>query len=409
MPRHHLGHPDRGSAQNFSASGRLGSGRNTGCFVGASQFDYFTICLKYSPSLSPFHGVGNAHSSIAGRLSFIFNCSGPSVAIDTACSSSLVSLSVGLKYLTERNCRSILNCGVNLILKPAVSVMFSAAGMLAQDARCKTLDAAADGYVRSEGLGSMMISSQTHVAVLNLDLHVAVIGSVQINQDARSSSLTAPNGPAQQSILLDALKRAELERFADGVQLHGTGTPLGDPIETGALASALSTALSGRSHQRVHRVGLSTIKSSIGHTEAAAGICGTLQVLQGLWNHITPAITHLAILNPHVLRTLDSGASVLPTMALRPLLAPTDSKLSCGVSSFAFQGTNAHGLFGTGRYRAADTKEPVVESFESRFCWALTVPTVFTHSVVDASRTTSVSSEGDDGMWKLPGAEAAGR
>merc|ERR1711907_565777 len=87
------------SAQTFSAFGRLGSGRNTGCFVGASQFDYFTICLKYSPSLSPFHGVGNAHSSIAGRLSFIFNCSGPSVAIDTACSSSLVSLSVGLKYL----------------------------------------------------------------------------------------------------------------------------------------------------------------------------------------------------------------------------------------------------------------------------------------------------------------------
>jgi acyl carrier protein len=238
---------------------------DSGFFIGIAQMDYLSVCTKNEESISPFHGPGNAHSTVSGRLSYTFGASGPAVAVDTACSSSLVSLHIGRAGL-DIDCQSMVTGGVNFILLPHVSTMFFMAGMLAENARCKTLDSSADGYVRSEAVGVLTASMVTTTADIGGSGSALSILSSTVNQDGRSSSLTAPSGPAQQSVISRALALSDVPGCLGNVQLHGTGTPLGDPIEISALVSVL---LKDASRGRVE---ISAIKSSIGHTEASAGI-----------------------------------------------------------------------------------------------------------------------------------------
>ena len=299
-----------------------------GVYVAISAMQYQVEVLdRYWPNqTSPYIATGNTLSVAAGRVSFTFGLRGPCFSLDTACSSSIVAMHLTLQGFRVKDCTSAHTCGVISILGPGVSTIFYASGMLSSSGRCKTLDAAADGYVRGEARGVFLM----HCVEATDAFGVAVVGSA-INQDGRSGSLTAPNGPSQQAVMIRAvLDSCTTGSRIDKLQMHGTGTPLGDPIEVGATMAVL------------HRNDFSTltleaIKSHVGHTETASGMVAMMQPLHSLVHAHVEKILHLRWINPHV----DSIVSRLSFVALPRQNAPRHCS-QVGVSSFAFQGTNAN-------------------------------------------------------------------
>ncbi len=305
----------------------------TGVFVGMAGSDYSRLVLADPARVDVYAASGTAFSVAAGRISYLLGLRGPSLAVDTACSSSLTAVHLAAQSLRSGECRLALAGGVNLILLPAVHVNFCQAGMLAADGRCKTFDAAADGYVRGEGCGIVVLKRLAD-AVADGDRIAAVIRSSALNQDGRSGGLTAPSGPAQEAVLRAALQGAGLEPAdVDYVEAHGTGTWLGDPIEIEALGQVFGQ---GRPPGRPLRLG--SVKTNVGHLEAAAGVAGLIKVVLSLCHEEIPPHLHLRQLNPHV--DWSSLAFEVPT-------APTPWRRGArrryaGVSSFGFSGTNAH-------------------------------------------------------------------
>ena len=309
------------------AVGRL-AGSRTGVFVGISQVDYTLIQFEDRTRLDAYAGTGNAFSIAANRISYLYDFRGPSVAMDTACSSSLVSTHTAVQSLRRRECNLALAAGVNLILSPELSVTFSHAHMMAADGRCKTFDAAADGYVRGEGCGVLVLKRLSD-AQRDGDPIVAVILGSAVNQDGRSNGLTAPNGLAQQDVIREALENARVN--ADQVtyvETHGTGTILGDPIELNSLASIMQ----GR--ERKCLVG--SAKTNIGHLEAAAGIAGLIKVALMLQHGEVAPHLHFKQINPYI--PIDQMPLEIAT-AWQPW--PESAPRIAGVSSFGFGGTNA--------------------------------------------------------------------
>ncbi|HEY8883773.1 MAG TPA: polyketide synthase, partial [Chloroflexota bacterium] len=242
--------------------------RRTGVFVGISTNDYLQLQMKLGDPtrIDAYSGTGSAFSVATGRLSYIFGFQGPCLAVDTACSSSLVAVHLACQSLRLGECQIALVGGVNLILTPEATINFSKARMLAADGRCKTFDASADGYVRGEGCGVVVLKPLS-AALAAGDPVLAVIRGSAVNHDGRSGGLTVPNGPAQERVILDALASGRIRAEQVGyVEAHGTGTALGDPIEVRALAAALGQ---GRPADRPLVVG--SVKTNIGHLEAAAG------------------------------------------------------------------------------------------------------------------------------------------
>ena len=245
------------------------AGSATGVFVGISAVDYARLGGGEHASPGRFAGTGNALSIAANRLSYVLDLRGPSWAVDTACSSSLVAVAQACESLARGECTLALAGGVNLMLSPELTVTFSKAGMMAADGRCKTFDAAADGYVRGEGCGIVVLKPLA-AAVADGDRVLATIRGAAVNQDGRSNGLTAPSGTAQTSVVCTALARAGVEPSRIGyVEAHGTGTTLGDPIEVAALKRAL---LPGRDPNTICWLG--SVKTNIGHLEAAAPRAG---------------------------------------------------------------------------------------------------------------------------------------
>ena len=277
-----------------------------GCFLGISASEYGNqISPNSEAAASTHHATGAALSVASGRISFTFGLGGPSVSIDTACSSSLVGTHAARTALLGRECTASLSCGVNLTLALTTALSFARGGMLAPDGRCKTLDASADGYVRGEACGVLFLGAARPdsgpggvtdhhptglLARLPPRQAMGIAGSA-VNQDGRSSSLTAPNGPAQQRAIRAALLSAgSLSADVSGVQLHGTGTPLGDPIEIGAVNSVF---LSGQGKEAgAFPFSLATVKTAYGHTEPAAGVIGLLSSVFSL----TYVPSHLALI-----------------------------------------------------------------------------------------------------------------
>jgi acyl transferase domain-containing protein len=301
----------------------------------------------------------------AGRLSYTFGLRGPCAAIDTACSSSLAAAHFAAGEMAQGSCRSAVVAGVKLILTPALSAMFAKAGMLAPDGRCKTLDAAADGYVRAEALAGMLLH-RVPAASASAEWGVAVILGSAVNQDGRSSGLTAPNGPAQQEVVRSALAAAGLSAAdVSTLQLHGTGTGLGDPIEVGALAAVFAGGSGGSTAgKRQQPLRLASDKSSLGHTEPAAGLTGLLQAISAAAHQAAQPILHLRTPSPHLVSSLpfggasDGGAISMPRQlhgapALRRRGGSGGASIVAGVSSFAFQGSNAHLLLAVAPAHAA--------------------------------------------------------
>jgi acyl transferase domain-containing protein/acyl carrier protein/predicted O-methyltransferase YrrM len=310
-------------------------GRRGGVFVGISSGDYAMLHAKTidAASVDAYFGTGNALSTAAGRLSYTLGLQGPCMSVDTACSSSLVAAHLACQSLRAGECELALVGGVNLILTPEPTINFCRARMLAADGHCKTFDAAADGYVRAEGAG-MVVLKRVSAALADGDRIYAVIRGSAVNQDGRSSGLTVPNGPAQQALLRDALQSAHVDPSEIAyVEAHGTGTSLGDPIEVQALGAVLGGARPASDPLLV-----GSVKTNIGHMEAAAGVGSLIKVALSLKHGAIPPHRNFSRLNPEI--TLDSIPARVPT-TLVPWPA-ADRRRVAGVSSFGFSGTNAH-------------------------------------------------------------------
>ncbi|MCI0578304.1 MAG: type I polyketide synthase, partial [Chloroflexi bacterium] len=315
------------------------NGSQTGVFMGVSTNDYsqLSIATGNLAQIDAYYGTGNAVSVIPGRLSYLLGLQGPSMAIDTACSSSLVAVHLACQSLRREECRLALAGGVNLILTPEVTISFSKARMMAPDGRCKTFAAAADGYVRGEGCG-VVVLKRLSAAMADNDRILAVIRGSAVNQDGRSAGLTAPNGPAQQAVIRQALAAAGVAPHEISyVETHGTGTPLGDPIEVQALAEVL-----GQGRPAGQPVTIASVKTNIGHLEAAAGMASLIKAILALQYGEIPPHLHFHEPSPHIdWQTLPVR---VPT-SHGPWPAGAGQRLA-GVSAFGFMGTNAHVVVG---------------------------------------------------------------
>ncbi|MEL7039114.1 MAG: type I polyketide synthase, partial [Cyanobacteria bacterium J06592_8] len=310
------------------------SEKQTGVFIGISSSDYSQQLLTRNISeIDAYLATGNSHSTAAGRLSYLLGFTGPSLAVDTACSSSLVSLHLACQSLRNQDCNLALAGGVNRIISPEFSINFSKARMLAPDGRCKTFDAAANGFVRSEGCG-IIILKRLSDAIANRDNILAVIRGSAINQDGRSSGLTVPNGPSQQAVIRQALENSKIHpNQISYIEAHGTGTSLGDPIEIGALG-----AVFGNTHTSEKPLIVGSVKTNIGHLEAAAGIAGIVKVVLALQQQEIPSHLHFKTPNPYI--NWEEFSLTIPTQSM-PWSSGEKPRLA-GISSFGFSGTNAH-------------------------------------------------------------------
>ncbi|MEP7052421.1 MAG: beta-ketoacyl synthase N-terminal-like domain-containing protein [Pseudomonadota bacterium] len=309
------------------------AGTRAGIYLGMSNSDYGRALFAQPELIDPYFSAGNAASVAAGRVAYVLGFHGPAIAVDTACSSSLVGLHLAVQGLRHGDCDLALAGGVNLILTPELNVNFCKAGMMSRDGRCRTFDAAASGYVRGEG-GGILVLRRLRDALADGDRVLAVIRGTAINQDGRSNGLTAPNGPAQQMVLRAALADAGIAaRMVSYVEAHGTGTSLGDPIEVGALAAVLSE---GRAADVP--LALGSLKTNIGHLEAAAGVLGVIKTVLALERRELPPHLHLTTRNPLI------DWSTLPITIPTSVSAwqPIDGRHVAGVSAFGFSGTNAH-------------------------------------------------------------------
>ncbi|WP_206667317.1 SDR family NAD(P)-dependent oxidoreductase [Candidatus Methylobacter oryzae] len=317
-----------------------------GVFVGIGAYDHGLRLLGGdAETIDAYYGTGNAFSAAAGRLSYALGFTGPSLAVDTACSSSLTAVHLACQSLRQRECRLALAGGVNLMLAPALSVNFSQANMLSPDGGCKTFDAAANGYVRGEGCGIVVLKRLSD-ALADRDTVLAVIRGSAVNQDGASGGLTVPNGLAQQAVIEQALSHAKVTPdLIDYIEAHGTGTPLGDPIEVNALA-----AVFGASHSAAQPLLIGSVKTNLGHLEAAAGIAGLIKLVLSLQHQQLPKQLHYQTPNPHI------DWDGLPVRVVsEPVAWPRgDKRRLAGVSAFGFSGSNAHVIVEEAPVPAAD-------------------------------------------------------
>jgi myxalamid-type polyketide synthase MxaE and MxaD len=308
-------------------------GTQAGVFIGIATNDYGRLQWNDLKGIDAYAGTGNALSIAANRISYLFDFRGPSLAIDTACSSSLVAVHLACCSLRSGESTLALAGGVNLILSPAIAINFTKAGAMAPDGRCKAFDARANGYVRSEGAGVVVLKPLSK-ALADGDPIYAVIRGSAVNQDGRSNGLMAPNPLAQEAVLREAYRQAAVSPGkVQYVEAHGTGTLLGDPIEAKALGTVL-----GVERSPGQPCALGSVKTNLGHLEAAAGIAGLIKVALALRHREIPPSLHFEKPNPHI--PFDELPLRVQT-TLGPWPVGSGPALA-GVSSFGFGGTNAH-------------------------------------------------------------------
>lgn len=309
------------------------AGTRTGVFIGLCNSDYGRMLMEDRDDIDAYSSFGLAGSIAAGRISYFLDSKGPSMVVDTACSSALSAVHLACKSLILGESKLALAGASNLMLTPDATISFTHARMLARDGQCKTFDAAADGYVRADGC-AIIVLKRLRDAVADNDRVYAVIRGSAVNHDGRSAGLTAPNGPAQTAVIREALRDARLgSAEVDYVEAHGTGTPLGDPIELQALAAAYGE---GRDPDKKLLVG--SIKTNIGHLEAAAGLAGLVKVVLALRQEMLPPHRNFSVPNPRV------NWDDLPIcVASQPIpWQRGDRPRRAGVSAFGFAGTNVH-------------------------------------------------------------------
>ncbi|MEU6251048.1 acyltransferase domain-containing protein [Streptomyces sp. NPDC047043] len=308
------------------------AGSSTGVFVGVSAPEYGQLTGADTGVVDPWAPAGAALSVAAGRVAYVLDTRGPSMAVDTACSSSLVAVHHACVSLRTGESDLAIAAGVNLLLSPTIGVAFGRAGALAPDGRCKPFSAGADGIGRGEGCAVALLKRLSD-AERDGDRILAVVRATAVNSDGRSNGLLAPNPASQQALLATAYARAGLDPAGiDHVEAHGTGTPLGDPIEAGALGSVLGA---GRDPDQPLLLG--SVKGNLGHLESAAGIAGLVKTVLALHHDVVPPSLHCA------------EGSALDDVRLRVVTEPEPwprygGTATAGVSGFGFGGTNAHAV-----------------------------------------------------------------
>jgi len=303
---------------------------NTGVFIGATMDDYLQLQtrLGYGENINRYTHFGSVLNNISGRVSFVYGFHGPSVTIDTACSSSLVALDSAIKCVKDGECDIALAGGVNVILTEELYIKFSRTQMLSRTGKCKTFDNSADGYVRGEGCGILVLKKVGRAKAEGKRI-LAVIRGSSVNHNGNSSGLTVPSGKAQEELITGCMKKAEVSiEDLDYIEAHGTGTQLGDKIEV----SALQKVFSGRKEPLL----IGSVKTNLGHLESAAGVTGIIKVLLSMEKNIIPRSINLVKKNEHI-----NWDNKTVKVAEENIKWNTANKLA-GISSFGASGTNAH-------------------------------------------------------------------
>lgn len=318
----------------------------TGLYVGTSTNDYMELLKENEIDIEAYTTTGNFHSILVNRVSYLLNLKGPSFPIDTACSSSLVAVRQAVEGLWNGSCDTALVAGVHLILTPTVYLSFSKAGMLSPDGRCKTFDKSANGYVRAEGAGAVLLKPLSK-AVEDNDTIYAVIKGSSVNHGGKVNTLTTPNPNAQAELIMSAFEEGDIDpSTVSYMETHGTGTSLGDPIEINGLKKAFKelAKLKGKEQLVESYCGIGSLKTNIGHLEPAAGISGLLKVLLAMRHKKLPPSIQLSEQNPYIQLNGSPFYIVREPKPWEVLYDQENRPLPrrAGVSSFGFGGVNAH-------------------------------------------------------------------
>jgi len=347
------------------------AGSKVGVFVGSFTHDFEHIHTQYSENHlhGPHSGTGIGISITANRISYTFNFTGPSIVIDTACSSSLVAVHLACQSLLDGESDMALAGGVNLIIDPQMTVVLCKGSFLSPDGHCKSFDDSADGYVRAEGVGLVVLKRLSR-ALEDGDRIYAVIRGSAVNQDGKSKGLTVPNADSQVKVIREALRKAGLgPSEIQYVEAHGTGTPVGDPIEAAALAEALTQERNGGQNCII-----GSVKSNFGHTESAAGVAGLIKAALMLAHGLIPPNLHFN--NPNRLIPFDRYRLRVPTsLEPWPQSERENGGRIAGVNSFGYGGTNAHVILESFEQQSGETaageKELVLVPFSAQHPQAL--------------------------------------
>lgn len=327
-------------------------GTDSGVFFASYHNDYTMMQYADLNGVGARTLTGALQSVVANRISYALGLHGPSLAIDAACSSSLVATHLACQALRSRDCDVAIAGGVSVMITPHVTVALSKGGFMSPTGRCRTFDAGADGFVRSEGCGAVVLKRLAD-AIADGDRVLAVIRGSAVNQDGESTNLAAPNGLAQAALVRRALRNAGVEAGEVSlIEAHGTGTQLGDPIETDALADVFRGRTEGQGPCY-----LGSLKANLGHCEAAAGVAGLIKAVLCLQNRTVPPQVHFRSLNPHI----DFGDARFRIVTEATEWAPPGGVRLVGVSSFGVGGTNAHVILEetpAGLTPAAESPEP---------------------------------------------------
>ncbi len=330
------------------------AGSRTGVFVGIVNNDYQQLQLADGgiASIDTYYGSGTGHSLASGRISYVLGLQGPSISIDTACSSSLVAVHMAVLSLRSGECGLALVGGSNAILSPEGNIALSKFHFMAPDGRCKTFDARADGFVRGEGCGMVVLKRLSDALIDGDNIHGVILGSA-VNQDGASSGLTAPNGPAQEQVFRDALLNAGISPGeVDFVEAHGTGTSLGDPIELQALGNVFAEG-----HSPDNPLFIGAVKTNLGHLESAAGVAGMIKLVLAIKHRAIPPNLHFEQPSPHV-----NWKNLPLKVPIRLTPWEKTTRRVGGVSSFGFSGTNVHVIVAeapTSQHVMAGTDRPL--------------------------------------------------
>ena len=329
-------------------------GSDTGVYIGCCNFDYKVLMERSAPVLDAHFSTGAANTLIPNRISYEFDLRGPSLPLDTACSSSLVALDEAVHALRRGDCSAALVGGISVLCTPNFFITFSKTGMLSPEGICKSFDERADGYVRGEGAGLVLLKPLKH-AQRDGDLVYGLVKGVGVNHGGKVSTVTSPNPFAQSQVVVKAFQRAGLSPAGvNYIEAHGTGTPKGDPIEITALARAYASLAKAEGIEIAEGAcAIGSVKTNIGHLEAAAGIAGLIKVLLAMQHAELPALLHFRRLNPRI--KLEGSPFRLVTER-QPWAPAADGLRRAGVSSFGFGGVNAHALLE--EYRPAVSQAP---------------------------------------------------
>ncbi|MGR7977052.1 type I polyketide synthase [Bacillus velezensis] len=332
--------------EDAGCSAKSLSGTNTGIFAGTANSGYAQEASKFHIEIEGSSAAGTVPSIGPNRMSYFLNIHGPSEPIETACSSSLVAVHRAVRAIQAGDCGIAIAGGVNAIVSPDMHISFNKAGMLSEDGRCKTFSDQADGYVRAEGAGMIVLKTLSD-AERDGDRIYAVIRGTAENHGGRAASLTSPNPKAQTEVMIKAYQQANIDpRTVSYIEAHGTGTALGDPIEINGLKAAFAALYqkAGVTAPDQPHCGLGSVKTNIGHTELAAGMAGLLKIILQMQHKTLVKSLHCETVNPYI--SLD-GSPFYFVRDTQPWKAATDDSGNelprrAGVSSFGFGGVNAH-------------------------------------------------------------------